>query len=516
MLPAVCFGIFLVTLVCILFMFNHSLNQREHNSRVCLCLLALNIGFYLLGCILEMQSTTIETAELAIKVQYLGIPFISYSFMLLAMDVTNEKYLRKPLGVMVEVAGLLLAFLVFTNDVHQLFFINMELIKGHLGLSQLISVKQPLFYLIHITFIGSNIATIIILLKHYQSTSTYVRDHLVLISTACVLPLLGSILSILDYEIAGLSLTPLLFSLTYFAYWNGINRKGVFEIIPKAVDMALASMPDAFILLNNDLKLLHANEAAYKIFPGMSIITINQPVIDLSTWPLELHPPDNLEDREYLRSFSLELAEGVRHFEAKINKVSSSAGIAGWMLLIRDISDTIKLLGQLEELAFTDSLTGISNRRYFLDMAEREMVKHRRENSSLAIMMLDIDLFKRVNDAYGHQLGDVVLCRIVEAVGKLLRSFDLFARYGGEEFVLLITNVDHEVSRVIAERIRQAVEKLEISIDNCVIKVTISIGVTCITEVDIALDEAIKQADTALYQAKDAGRNQVVLFGIEK
>ena len=168
------------------------------------------------------------------------------------------------------------------------------------------------------------------------------------------------------------------------------------------------------------------------------------------------------------------------------------------------------------QLAITDSLTGIYNRRHFFQMADHEIKRASRNGSSLAVIMFDIDFFKRVNDEYGHASGDLVLQKVVSMAREEFRSNDILARYGGEEFVVLLPDSDLEHAGMPAERLREKIEKTPITGGKGSILVTTSFGVSACRpesgEIHI-LGRLIRDADQALYEAKRSGRNRVVLAG---
>jgi two-component system cell cycle response regulator len=164
------------------------------------------------------------------------------------------------------------------------------------------------------------------------------------------------------------------------------------------------------------------------------------------------------------------------------------------------------------ESASRDGLTRIYNKRYFMDQLNAELRYSRRHDVPLAILMLDLDHFKRINDTYGHPAGDQVLVALTNVVSGIVRAEDLFARYGGEEFVVLSRNTDLEAAVVIADRIRENVGSQVFNFGGEQVKVTVSIGVASLPSGDSPLaDEVIAAADRALYQAKHEGRNRVVV-----
>ena len=169
------------------------------------------------------------------------------------------------------------------------------------------------------------------------------------------------------------------------------------------------------------------------------------------------------------------------------------------------------LLRQLYEASVTDALTGANNREHFDSQLRMELSYARRHNTDLVLLLFDVDYFKRVNDSFGHPVGDEVLIEIARAVRRLVRNEDVFARYGGEEFALILRGIDITGGRAAGERLRAQVEKLRIASDRGPVAVTISVGCSSLTTTSEPTTEALIQtADRRLYAAKNSGRNRVV------
>ncbi len=164
------------------------------------------------------------------------------------------------------------------------------------------------------------------------------------------------------------------------------------------------------------------------------------------------------------------------------------------------------------ESAVRDALTQCYNKKYFLERLPSDMAFARRHQSALSLGMMDIDHFKRVNDTYGHQAGDVVLRTVAKVVQDSIRADDMLSRYGGEEFTLIMRNTSLPEAAIAAGRIRQKVEDCVISCGGQTIRVTISIGIAvCLPDGTDDPEALIQAADTCLYSAKNAGRNRVVV-----
>lgn len=168
-----------------------------------------------------------------------------------------------------------------------------------------------------------------------------------------------------------------------------------------------------------------------------------------------------------------------------------------------------KLNKELYELATTDGLTHIFNRRHFFETAQLQLSQLIRTHDAAAMLMLDIDKFKAVNDTYGHAMGDIVIRKIAELLQHNSREYDIVGRVGGEEYAMMLTQCDQALVKKISERIRKTVEELPISFRDNTINVTISIGFTMIDQHDTSVEKILQRADTALYHAKSSGRNKV-------
>lgn len=186
--------------------------------------------------------------------------------------------------------------------------------------------------------------------------------------------------------------------------------------------------------------------------------------------------------------------------------------ISNFVAIKVDITERKRAQDELERMAITDPLTGLFNRRYFFEVAQKEFLKSIRYNRPLSVVLFDIDMFKSINDTYGHLAGDQILAQIGVLLTQKERETDLSARYGGEEFVLLLPETDCEGARNTAERLRSLLETSPIDYENHKIQFTASFGVAGIGNRDYpeTFDYLILQADKALYEAKRISRNTVI------
>ncbi|MDU0340335.1 GGDEF domain-containing protein [Bosea rubneri] len=170
-----------------------------------------------------------------------------------------------------------------------------------------------------------------------------------------------------------------------------------------------------------------------------------------------------------------------------------------------------ELVKELNRAANEDSLTGTLSRRAFMLRSEAVLAESARRGASLALLMLDADQFKRINDEHGHAAGDAALVALTRQIGAMLRPQDLFGRMGGEEFAIVLPETEPVDALAVAERLREACANIELMLDNGrLVRITMSIGLVCRPAATVSLQSLLKQADEALYAAKRDGRNRVV------
>jgi len=267
-------------------------------------------------------------------------------------------------------------------------------------------------------------------------------------------------------------------------------------------------------------QIIYVSPAYAQIFGRSQSLVLS----DYSTWLNNIYPDDleyaqrtleqvieqgAIESREY----RIIRADGeIRWLSDKC--FVSQRSEAGMPLLVvgiaEDITDKKRMEEELQRLATTDVLTRSSNRRHFFESAQRAFEFAQSEGEPLAFLLLDIDDFKKINDRFGHQMGDQVLQRVAECGVQTTRRGDLFGRIGGEEFALLLPGCDVDLALQIGSRLQRAVRQLTVPTTDGPLKVTISQGLAVLREGDVSLDTLYVRADEAMYQAKRQGKDQIV------
>jgi len=165
---------------------------------------------------------------------------------------------------------------------------------------------------------------------------------------------------------------------------------------------------------------------------------------------------------------------------------------------------------QASLLAHCDALTGVKNRSTFSEALNREISLSQRHDHDFTMLVIDIDHFKKVNDSYGHSVGDDALKAVADTIQKSIRTTDMLFRYGGEEFVVLLGNTDCEKSYHIAERVLESVRKINIAVKQQLLELSVSIGMACLSTQDNG-ESLFQRADAAMYSAKNDGRDQIIV-----
>ncbi|MBV1706120.1 MAG: GGDEF domain-containing protein [Hyphomicrobiales bacterium] len=288
---------------------------------------------------------------------------------------------------------------------------------------------------------------------------------------------------------------------------------------------ALDCSKDGVAVLDGEMRVQFANQVFMRLFRFFPTFIERKPlyfqVVNTAlaggAYDIEPDQQDNLvkERIAFVRSGNpqpvlLKLAGG-----KKIRFTCSVLPDGGRMLNYTDVTDMVDEAARLEDLANLDGLTGLANRRQLNVIAHRDFERARREKTPMAIILLDIDRFKRVNDDFGHDIGDRAICHVANICRDSKRSTDFVARIGGEEYVIVLPDTTSEGAMVISERIRRRVEANPLIINGNHLALTISAGVAELDESCGDFASLMKRADRLLYEAKAKGRNRVATVSPE-
>ena len=274
-------------------------------------------------------------------------------------------------------------------------------------------------------------------------------------------------------------------------------------------ELLLNSLPHPAMLLNRDSRhVLSGNKFAEEL--GISVgDSLNSPFF------LD-HFPVLIEALDHGFPLSADMAKRLKEIQAlgRTWDITLDLVTDNTVLFFAvDISERKAMENKLHKLATTDGLTGLYNRRHFMELAHREFSRAKRYKVSMSLIMFDVDHFKRINDQYGHEAGDEVLISLAQTGCQALRNFDILGRLGGEEFAVVLPESDEAIARTVAERLCFAIEQQPIATSHGDIRVTVSLGICAFGRSDVhSVDDMLRIADRGLYIAKKNGRNRVEML----
>jgi urea transport system substrate-binding protein len=279
----------------------------------------------------------------------------------------------------------------------------------------------------------------------------------------------------------------------------------------------LEALPTPLIVLDAHGEARYRSASTHKYF-GSTIGKVSLAAIQEVARRLESEIDSGEQSDEHLHEITVRNPHGRTHYMTVAVRRMVFGGGDAHILSLADVTHIRRIENELREanerlqhLATTDSLTEVSNRRHFLQQAQDEMQRMRRHRRPAAMFMLDLDHFKALNDRHGHDAGDKVLIEASSRIRQLLRGHDLFGRMGGEEFAGLLPETDITAAFAVAQRVRESIAAIRLKIGNDTVTVTCSIGMSAVIAETDTPESALKRADAALYNAKQAGRNRVLI-----
>ena len=462
---------------------------------------------YILGYLLQTIAGDLERATLALLVTFLGAVYIASAYLYFVAEYC-EVQIKKWISVLLVGIPLVYTLLLWTTGSHQLILILDECrYITDTPVWYLAVAKGPLYYLLHAHSVACLIATIVLVVPRLSVQVPQYRANLIMLMGGATFFIVMDVLFLLKITPYGVNLvhssTIVLVLLLYYC----IMRYNLMDITPIASEMALSSVRDAFILVGQNNRFLRANDAACRIFPQLRDMEKGSPISQIKDWPAELA----LEGGSETVAFSM---GEENYYTASLNSITSQKSkskVLGYIIIIQDITETIRMTKKLEEFAYTDSLTGIYNRRHVMSLASAQFERMRRAGGEAYVVLFDVDHFKRINDTHGHIIGDEVLKAVVDRIRNAIRPYDVMGRYGGEEFMLFVPDISEEDIRCYVERLRQTLCDSPVGVEGVRLTVTASFGAARILP-ENGLEMAIKVADEALYTAKRGGRNKGVVM----
>lgn len=468
---------------------------------------------FLLTNTLEIISQSEKMVLFWAKAQYPFIVFIPLIWLKFALIHTRSNS-KIPLWLFIAFVLIPVVTLVFLYIPVLLPYMWQDVVFRREGRYLLHYMSHGLWFWIYalytyaLTLCGAFIITRVYLYsrKNYQK-----RSLLILIGV--FVPIIFSLVYLLK-PIPGLvkDFTPIGYALSSILFYFGVNRYGLFSLLPMARTILVEYIRDGIIVLNNNNQFIDINPAA------MKILGVSEKIIGQDYHRVEKLPDDMKAMLESGNAGFMQIDNGnVRHYSLDCTSIVRGGVKAGRLVVMKDVTESRLLMKKIEDMAHTDELTGLFNRRYFYLLAKQYLSMCERHNRNLSLVMIDIDYFKRINDTYGHQTGDLALREFSKRVRSMLRQEDVFARLGGEEFAIMMFETTLESTILVCERIRASVAGMVIQnyTETDEFSFTISIGIASPVDDSYDFDDLMARSDEALYKAKALGRNKVCVWSVE-
>lgn len=479
--------------------------SKSRHVRV-FCVFSFSLSVYILGYAMEINSYTLEQMKFWNQFQYFSIPFIASLMLLFTILFKNKNYQFKWIQLILVFTIPVISFLArLTNRYHNLYYTDFDVIEAS-GIRLLDLEKGINYYVQQLHSLTAIIIALVLLLSGIKRKNRSENLQFILLSAATILPFLGILLIVINFSGSGLDYVAILLPGSLLLMTYVLIKFDFLEIRTKAREASFENSPDGLILLDKNYRILDFNKMANRIFPGLSDIKGNFGIDGIAPGNSEMQKAFK---NDFPNEFVLSDKQDEFHYDITSSMIFDSHGkITGYLKTLRDITENNKIKEQLRNLATIDSLSGICNRNYFLELAEKEKQKAGESGYPICFLMMDIDNFKAINDKWGHGAGDL----IIKEFGKLTKQTfaeGISGRIGGEEFAVVMPGYNIEMGVAIAERFLKIIENMRVWHEQTMISTTVSIGVACSENPETGIEELMKRADKGMYHAKYMGRNRV-------
>jgi diguanylate cyclase (GGDEF)-like protein len=463
----------------------------------------------------SLTSSTLEQLRFWSVMQYFGMPFAPPLGLIFVLQYLGYRVTKRA-------AAFLLSFPVLsllsnaTNGLHHLHFKTYN-VHETLG-APYYEMEVGVTYIINGSFMFvCMMGGTLLLIERWRDTGREYRPQLLSLICAHLIPMTVSFLYLIGVTPPGIDPVPMVVGISTVLMWWAIVTSHLLTLIPIAKEAIFHSISDGVVVLDKTGRLIEFNDACRRMFHRLDRSLFGRPFAELWTALFgadALPAPPFGDGAQELEVSAHEPEERVYRVRISPLKRSTHSGRTGTVMIITDITELKRLQRKLESQAYYDELTQVLNRRAFFERCEEGYAWVKRFGAPFTVVLFDIDDFKKVNDTYGHHVGDRVLVHVAAVCKACLTGDVLFARYGGEEFVLALFGSTAAQGRKIAEQLRSRIASQRLLVDGMSLRVTSSFGVAeasgCAGE---TLNHLLHCADTALYEAKRGGRNQVRVYG---
>lgn len=481
---------------------------------------------WVIGLFFEAASIEASTKIFWSQLSYFGVVSVSPFLFLFVLAYTTQHKISRLTITSLFIIPLIVLIGAWTNPLHHLLWSGFR--WGSTAYNVLIYEHGFMFYM-NVVYIYCLIflGVVILLRKIFKSMPPF-RSQLIVILIGTLFPMISGSLYIFNIDpIPGMDTSAFGFLITNLVLTFGFIRYQLLDLVPVARDMLIEGFHDGMLVLDWQKRIAEINPNAKHLLGLSEKNYLGEKIETVIPWKIDLPA---LSASKTLTEFQLDEAAST-FVDLQVSSLTlNSSSPPGYLLVFRDISarkdieiklqkanadlySQINEINRLQELlqdqATHDSLTGLFNRRLMDEILTGQLAQAKRANAPFSIAVLDIDFFKRINDHYGHQTGDIFLEEYGKCILSSIRKGDFACRLGGDEFLIAFPNMEENIAFKKADDIRQKLHEINLLINSIKISTTVSIGIATFPGHGQSITELISASDQALYKAKDEGRNNV-------
>ncbi len=483
------------------------ININKIKNALFVSLFAITMFSFCTAYALELAASTIKLKNIFSMAKNTFFGFLPTLTLLIFMSISRNNKKLKPLHYfLLFIVPVINAVISLTSRYHNLYFYNHS-IKA-IGSLEILFMNAGIWFYIMSIYAVAMFSISFLILYRYLKQMNKDRYPIIILLSLIILSFVCIVGYIITFDTLISFLMPFFIPLACFMLSINYVTSKLFGVIPFAYKKAFEWSDSPILILDSELNLMDFNEEAVSSIPLLNENTITKNISDFIDYDGRIRSCIVTDSECRIRI--------IKDYDVRHYRVSSSSLIGrnrktlGYMVSFIDVTELVETMAELTELASIDTLTRTHTRRYFIERTELEFARAKRHAHPLSFIILDLDHFKNINDAYGHIAGDVILKEVADICKTKIRSIDLLGRFGGEEFMMLLPETDLESTVTAAERIRKKIEETDFLHDGKVMKITASLGVTGTDKVTCeSFDRFLHCADVALYKAKDSGRNKV-------
>lgn len=472
--------------------------------------LTLASSIYAFGYAFELAGGSLQNILFWLKVQYLAIPIIPVLCLIMSLSYTGlERYLKRNNVFGLFLIPVITYVIYYTNSLHHLYYTTVALRTDESF--PMVLLGKGFWYWVHISYSYLCIlGAILLLIRRWHRSAYPYRMQTVSMSLGMLLPLLGNFIYLIGGSPSGIDLAPVMMTFASPFHAVALLSFRMFNLVPVARGKVFESMRDGVIVLDNLDRIVDFNPASMEMFPALSPKVVGKRVQSgirefADLWEQVSSGVDEFD-------IQLDIKQARMYFQVRISPILKGTGEhIGRIMVFNNITERVQLLEHLRTLATLDGLTQIYNRAHLMEECRKELDHVKRQAGPISVIMMDIDHFKCINDRYGHEAGDIVIQQIVSTCNEQLRQGDIFGRYGGEEFVICLPFTHPQKALQWAEQVKSSIAAQRIQFIEGEAAATVSFGVAGrdVTTADLEMALLLREADKALYIAKERGRNRV-------